>query len=63
MWVGWRSALGIVQPETLIAWHRLPFLLDLEGPPRPTISQETRVLIRKLIRREPSLGTPRIHGQ
>jgi hypothetical protein len=27
LWRGWRSALLIVQPETLVAWHRLGFRL------------------------------------
>jgi hypothetical protein len=38
VWSGWRSALAIVQPETVIAWHRAGFcpFLDLEGPAWPT---------------------------
>jgi hypothetical protein len=27
MWSGWRSALVIVKPETVIAWHRRGFRL------------------------------------
>jgi hypothetical protein len=27
VWSGWRSALAIVQPETVIAWHRMGFRL------------------------------------
>jgi hypothetical protein len=32
VWSDWRSALIIVKPETVIAWHRkgLPDVLDLE---------------------------------
>ena len=26
-WSGWRSALAIVQPETVLAWHRAGFRL------------------------------------
>jgi len=26
-WTGWRSALVIVKPETVIAWHRKGFRL------------------------------------
>ena len=35
-WADWRSALVIVKPETVIAWHRkgFRFVLDLEGPAR-----------------------------
>jgi hypothetical protein len=34
----WRSALAIVKPETVVAWHRASFspVLDLEGAARPT---------------------------
>ena len=37
-WAGWRSALCIVKPATVVAWHRkrIPIVLDLEGPPRST---------------------------
>jgi hypothetical protein len=35
-WADWRSALVVVKPETVIAWHRKGFraVLDLEGPAR-----------------------------
>ena len=35
LWPDWRSALVIVKPETVIAWHRQGFrlFLDLEKPP------------------------------
>ena len=38
VWRDWRSALAIVQPETVVAWHRAGFrpVLDLEGAPPPT---------------------------
>ena len=38
LWRDWRSALAIVKPETVVAWHRcrLSPVLDLEGAVRPT---------------------------
>jgi hypothetical protein len=38
VWSGWRSALAIVQPDTVpcLASCRLPPVLDLEGAARPT---------------------------
>ena len=38
LWRDWRSALAIVKPETVIAWHRarLSNLLDVEGAALPT---------------------------
>src|SRR5205823_12015772 len=52
LWNDWRSALLLVKPETVIAWHRKGFRLywrwksrHLEGP--PSVSNEVRNLIRK----------------
>jgi hypothetical protein len=38
LWHDWPSALAIVKPETVLAWHpaRLSLVLDLEGATRPT---------------------------
>lgn len=62
----WRSALEIVKPETVIAWHREGFGLFWTWkirrgqPGRPPVSKETRQLIRKM---SPLWGAPRIHGE
>ena len=51
-WTGWRSALVIVKPETVIHWHRKGFRVLWSWkvrrgqPGRPPVSQETRNLIR-----------------
>src|SRR6202171_1148347 len=53
LWRAWRSALAIVKPETVIAWHRAGFRLlwtwkvRRGQPGRPLISREVRDLIRK----------------
>jgi hypothetical protein len=40
IWTGWRTALVIVQVETVIAWHRRGFrVLDVEEPSTLTASQ------------------------
>jgi transposase InsO family protein len=63
--VAWRSALTIVKPETVIAWHRAGFRLfwtwkvRCGKPGRPVISPEVRALIRKMCRENPSWGAPR----
>ena len=59
IWRDWRSAVVIVQPETVIAWHRKGFRLywmwkSRHGEGRPTICPEVRNLIRQL-----SLANPR----
>ena len=68
LWRDWRSALAIVKPETVLAWHRAGFRLfwtwkvQRGQPGRPVISHEVRDLIRKMCRENPTWGAPRIHG-
>ena len=67
-WSGWRSALVIVKPETVVAWHRKGFRLywkwkSKRGPGRPEVSAEVRALIRKMCFANPIWGAPRIHGE
>jgi putative transposase len=69
VWRDWRSALAIVQPETVVAWHRAGFRLFWTWkvrrgqPGRPLISREVRHLIRRMCRENPLWGAPRIHGE
>ena len=69
LWRDWRSALAIVKPETVVAWHRAGFRLFWTWkvrrgqPGRPVISREVRDLIRKMCRENPGWGAPRIHGE
>ena len=45
LWPNWRTALVIVQPATVIRWHRRGFRLFWRWKPgRPTIELEIRVL-------------------
>jgi len=59
LWRDWRSALAIVKPETVVAWHRAGFRLFWTWkvrrgqPGRPVISREVRDLIRKMCRQNP----------
>jgi len=69
IWGNWRLGLAIVQPETVIAWHRKGFRLVWTWkvrrgqPGRPTVPHEVRDLIRKMSRDNPAWGAPRIHGE
>ena len=69
LWRDWRSALAILKPETVVAWHRAAFRLfwtwklRCGKPGRPVISREVRDLIRKMCRENPGWGAPRIHGE
>jgi hypothetical protein len=57
IWSGWRSAVVIVKPETVIGWHRKAFGLFWKvrhgQPGRPPVSQEIQQVIRKMCRANP----------
>src|SRR5579863_743341 len=68
LWSGWQSALVIVKPETVIAWHRRGFRLYWRWKSRhrlgrPSVSREVIDLIRKMSLANPRWGAPRIHGE
>jgi len=69
VWQGWREALVIVKPETVIAWRRRRFCqhwarLSRSGKPgRPAITREARDLIRRMSLTNPLWGAPRIVGE
>jgi putative transposase len=66
LWPNWRSALAIVQPETVIKWHRKGFKLywkwksRTRKPGRPPIEPKIRNLIRRMSQENPICGAPRI---
>ena len=68
-WRDWRSALILVQPETVIGWHRRGFCLFWRWKSRhgrrgrPSVPTETLQLIRRVSRDNPLWGAPRIHGE
>jgi hypothetical protein len=67
VWSGWRTALVIVKPETVIAWHRRGFRLwwawKSRRMGRPTVPTDIRTLIRTMAQANPRWGAPRIHGE
>jgi len=68
IWAGWRTALVIVKPETVIAWHRQGFRLwwawrSRRRMGRPTVPADVRALIRTMAQANPRWGAPRIHGE
>ena len=68
-WSGWRDALVIVQPTTVIAWQRKRFrdhwakLCTHGKPGRPPVSKEIRAMIRKMSEANVGWGSPRIVGE
>ena len=67
IWVDWRESLHIVQPETVVRWHRQGFRYYWRWKSRrrgrPRIDPEIRQLIRRMCRANPLWGAPRIHGE
>ncbi len=69
VWSGWRSSLAIVNPETVIRWHRKGFKLfwrwksrvDERG--RPRIKPEVISLIRQMSQENCTWGVPRIQSE
>jgi len=67
-WRGWREAIHIVKPDTVIAWHRQGFRLFWTWKSRhhfgrPAVSPDVRALIREMSTANPLWGAPRIHGE
>ena len=69
VWPGWRDALVLVKPETVIAWQRRRLRehwtkLSRSGKPgRPRIPKEIQELIRRMSIVNGSWGSPRIVGE
>ncbi len=69
VWTGWRSALVIVQPDTVVRWHRQGFRLywrwnsRRRGHGRPALPRGVRDLVRRMAQANPLWGAPCIHGE
>ena len=70
LWPGWKRVLILVQPETVIRWHRAGFKLywtwlsrHRTRVGRKCVSRELRELIFRMFAENPTWGAPRIHGE
>src|SRR5207247_11315461 len=69
LWAGWRASLLIVQPATVLAWHREGFQLywrwksRRRSAGRPPLDLELRTLIRRMARENPTWGRRRIQAE
>jgi putative transposase len=64
----WKQALFIVQPETLLRWHRQGFQLfwkykSRAASPKPKIAPETVALSKEMARDNRLWGAERIRGE
>jgi putative transposase len=68
-WRGWRSALVLVQPETVFSWHRdwlrhrWARSSGRTRAGRRALDQELRTLIAEMAAANPLWGAPCIHGE
>ena len=69
VWPGWRQALVIVSPDTVLRWQRRRFRnywAKLSGRPpggRPRADAEIKGLVLRMAAANPLWGAPRIHGE
>src|SRR5260370_42444104 len=69
VWAGWRQALVIVSPNTVLRWQRRRFCehwTKLSARPiagRPPVNAEIKALVIRMTAANPLWGAPRIHGQ
>ena len=68
-WRDWRSALIVVQPDTVVRWHRQWLrrhwtqVSQRRRPGRPTTISAIRTLVSTMATANPLWGAPRIHGE
>ena len=67
-WSGWRRCLQMVQPDTVLRWHRRAFAWrwtrkSRRLPGRPEVAASIRDLIQRMSQANPLWGAPRIHGE
>jgi putative transposase len=68
-WREWRTALLIVQPDTVLRWHRHWLRRRWAGrskpvrPGRPRTDTAIRSLVEEMAAANPLWGAPRIHGE
>jgi putative transposase len=69
VWTDWRASLVIVQPATVLAWHRRGFQLywrwKSRAPSvgRPRLDPDLRQLIRRMARENPTWGRRRLRAE
>jgi len=68
LWPSLLDAVQVVQPETVLRWHRAGFRAywrwkSRNKVGRPKIDRGLRDLIRQMSRENPLWGAPRIHGE
>jgi putative transposase len=68
-WRHWRQALVLVQPDTVVRWHREWLRRrwrrrsEQSGPGRPSTNVALRTLVKQMAAANPLWGAPCLHGE
>jgi hypothetical protein len=68
LWPGVLDSIAVIQPDTIVRWHRRGFRALWRWKSRcrlgrPGIAKDTRDLIREISQANPLWGAPRVHGE
>ena len=69
IWSGWREAVVIVKPDTVVRWHKRAFKLYWRRKSRggkrgrPAVDPEVKALVLKMADANSTWGAPKIHGE
>jgi hypothetical protein len=68
LWPGVLDSIAVIQPDTIVRWHRRGFRAlwrwkSRRRLGRPDIAKDVRDLIREISRANPLWGAPRVHGE
>ncbi len=68
LWPGVLDSIAVIQPDTIVRWHRRGFRTlwrwkSRRRLGRPGIAEDMRDLIREISRANPLWGAPRVHGE
>ena len=69
VWSGWRETVLIVQPDTVVRWHKRAFKLYWTRKSRggkrgrPPLDPEVKAVVLMMADSNPTWGAPKIHGE
>jgi putative transposase len=69
IWPGWRDVVHIVQPDTVVRWHKRAFKFHWRRKSergergRPSLDPEIRAIVLNMADENPLWGAPTIHGE
>ena len=69
IWSGWRNAVYVVQPDTVVRWHKRAFKFywrrksERGKRGRPSTDPEIRFIVLKMAEENPLWGAPTIYGE